>query len=169
MSDFGPVVSSSHLADSSLPELSELEFALTLLRNAFDRWIVRGMAAAGLPDLSPLEVQVLHSTHHRDRPKTLADICLMLGIEDTYTVNYAIKKLAKAGLVAPGRMGKEKTVRITETGADVCRRYAKLRERLLLESLADIGLDPELLSRNARLLRSLSGHYDQAARAAVAS
>ncbi|PLS23022.1 winged helix DNA-binding protein [Neptunicoccus cionae] len=168
MSNLGPVVSSAHLAQGSFPELSELEFGLTIASNAFQRWTVRGMAAAGTPDLSPLEVQVLHSVHHRDRPKTLADICLVLNIEDTHTVNYAIKKLAKAGLVRSGRQGKEKTVEATETGAEACRQYAETREKLLLTALQDLGIEPDQISRLAALLRLMSGHYDQAARAAAA-
>src|SRR5690606_23771872 len=51
----GPVVSSAHLANSSLPALSELEFALTMANHAFQRWIVRCAVAAGGPSLSPLE------------------------------------------------------------------------------------------------------------------
>ena len=37
----GPVVSSAHLAASDLPELSEMEFALTMANHAFQRWITR--------------------------------------------------------------------------------------------------------------------------------
>ena len=48
-SGVGPVVSSAHLARSSLPALSEVEFALTMANNAFQRWMVRCMTAAGLP------------------------------------------------------------------------------------------------------------------------
>ena len=37
---FGPIVSSAHLADSALPALSELEFGLILSGHAFERWMV---------------------------------------------------------------------------------------------------------------------------------
>ena len=164
----GPVVSSSQLAGSSMPALSEVEFALTMSTHAYQRWIVRGCRAAGGPAMSPLEVLVLHLVNHRGRPKTLADICLVLNIEDTHLANYAIKKLTEHGLVAPGRKGKEKTVAITEDGAALCARYAEVRERLLLEGARQLGLDPAEMSRLAALLRALSGSYDQAARAAAA-
>ena len=84
--------------------------------HAFNRWMVRAMAATGFPDLSSLDVLVLHTVRHRGRAKKLADICLVLNVEDTHTVNYAIKKLTKAGLVKEGRRGKEKTVEATEAG-----------------------------------------------------
>lgn len=163
----GPVVSSAHLASGTFPEISELEFALTLANNAFHRWMVRCMSTAGHADLSPLEILVLHTVFHREKPKKLADICLVLNIEDTHTVNYAVRKLRAAGLVSEGRLGKEKTVEVTEAGAAACRKYRDVRERLLLRSLRGLELDPKQVSRLAALMRSLSGQYDQAARAAT--
>ncbi len=167
-SDIGPVVSSAHLAATALPALSEVEFALTMANHAFHRWMVRCMTAAGLPGLSPLEILIVHLVTHRDRPKTLADICLVLNIEDTHLANYAIKKLASHDLVRTGRAGKEKTVAITPAGAAFCKRYASIREALVVQAVARMGHDPEELSRLAAVLRNLSGSYDQAARAAAA-
>ncbi|MCG6882341.1 MAG: winged helix DNA-binding protein [Silicimonas sp.] len=163
----GPVVSSAHLADGSFPEISELEFGLIIAANAFNRWVVRAMTAAGQPELSALEVLVLHTVRHRDRPKTLAGICLVLNVEDTHTVNYAVKKLVQAGLVETGRQAKEKTVMATEAGRQACTRYREIRERLLLEAVLDHGLDPKAVSHVAAVLRMMSGQYDQAARAAT--
>lgn len=163
----GPVVSSAHLARSSLPALSEVEFALTMANNAFQRWIVRCMAAAGGPAMSPLEVLIVHLVHHRERPKSLADICLVLNIEDTHLANYAIKKLVEHGLVKAGRSGKEKTISITEKGAALCTRYGEVREALVVRAARQLGHDPADISRMAALMRTLSGAYDQAARAAA--
>ncbi|MFD1910600.1 winged helix DNA-binding protein [Halodurantibacterium flavum] len=166
LTPIGPIVSSAHLANSALPALSELEFALTMANNAFQRWIMRCMAAAGQP-MSPLEVLILHLVNHRDRSKTLADICLVLNIEDTHLVNYAIKKLAAQGLVRLGRKGKEKTVGISPEGAALCLRYREVREALLVKSALQMGIDPAELSRLSTLLRAMSGEYDHAARAAA--
>ncbi|MEP2027736.1 MAG: winged helix DNA-binding protein [Paracoccaceae bacterium] len=166
-SDLGPIVSSAHLASGPFPEVSEFEFGLMLAGNAFNRWVVRAMSAAGYPDLSSLEVLVLHTVRHRGRPKKLADICLVLNIEDTHTVNYAIKKLIKAGLVRDVRQGKEKTVAATETGQTACDRYREIREMLLLRAIGDLGIDPDRVSDLAALLRLMSGQYGQASRAAT--
>ncbi|HKA80749.1 MAG TPA: transcriptional regulator, partial [Xanthobacteraceae bacterium] len=57
-SDLGPIVSSAHLATGLMPALSELEFGLILLGHAFNRWMVRCAAAAGIADLSALDVLV---------------------------------------------------------------------------------------------------------------
>ena len=163
----GPVVSSAHLANSSLPPLSEIEFALTMVNHAFQRWMVRCMAAAGAPAMSPLEVLFLHLVNQRGRTKTLADICLVLNVEDTHLASYAIKKLVEHGLVKTGRSGKEKTVAITEEGALACGRYREVREALVVQGARQLGHDPAELSRIAAVLRALSGAYDQAARAAA--
>ena len=165
--DVGPIVSSSHLAAGVLPGLSEVEFGLSLAVHAFHRWMVRCMAAAGVPDLSPIEVLVLHSVRHRERPKKLADLCLVLGIEDTHVIAYAVKKLVVAGLVASTKSGKEKLIAATKSGTEACDRYHAVRERLLARPVKSAGLPDPMLSELGSLLRALSGHYDQAARAAA--
>ena len=57
------IVSSSHLA-SSAPELSEVEFGLIIASHAFNRWMVRCMACAGLPELTSLDILVLNHVGH---------------------------------------------------------------------------------------------------------
>ena len=163
----GPIVSSAHLADNAAPELSELEFALTIANNAFQRWIVRGTTAAGMGDLGALDVLVLHTVNHRGRPKKLADICLVLNQEDTHVVSYALKKLEKAGLIASTRQGKEKYASTTDEGAALCERYREIREACLIGAVGGMTEKSDI-SELARLLRALSGLYDQAARAATA-
>jgi predicted MarR family transcription regulator len=166
-SQFGPIVSSAHLADSAFPSLSELEFGLILAGHAFERWMVHCMTAAGEPGLTAIDVLVLHSANHRGRPKRLSDLCIVLGIEDTHVVIYAVKKLEKRDLVKGTRSGKEKLISTTEKGVETCLRYRDIREELLVESVRGLGLDPKVTSTVAAMLRALSGHYDQAARAAA--
>lgn len=166
--ELGPIVSSAHLArQSALPQMSEFEFGLTMCGNAFNRWMVRCMSAAGEVGLTSLEVLVLHSVTHRDRAKRLADIGLVLGIEDIHTVVYAIKKLEARGLVKSIRQGKEKVVSITPRGEEACVKYRKVREILLIRAVGELGLDPVAISNVAAVMRALSGHYDQAARGAA--
>ena len=149
-----------------MPALSEIEFALTVLSNGFDRWIVRCMAAAGYPGLSSIDVLILHAVNHRARAKSLADLCTMFNIEDTHVVAYAIKKLHGLGLIETGRRGKEKTVEATPAGTEACGRYRDIREALLVASLKAMRFDDDALSEVAATMHALSGQYDQAARAA---
>jgi predicted MarR family transcription regulator len=161
------LVSSAHLAAGSIPPLSELEFSVTLFVSAYHRWMARCMAAAGMPQMSPLDVLILHTVRHRDRPKRMADIALVLDIEEVHLATYAIRKLEGMDLVATKRSGKEKLVSITPEGVALCSRYAALREEILVAAVSTSGLSQERLSDAAALLRLLSGTYGQAARAAA--
>jgi len=167
VASIGPIVSSAHLAEGGSPGMSEVEYGLILASHAFSRWMVRCMAAAGLPGLSPIEVLILHSIRHRDREKKLADICLVLDIEDTHIATYAIRKLESAGLLTTGKAAKEKTVKITAKGAEACARYAHIRERLLVDSTSNARPSEETLSEVAALLRFMSGAFNQATRSAI--
>ncbi len=162
------IVSSAHLVARQAPELSEFEYGLMVSANAFNRWVTRCMAAAGAPELGPLDAQVLHTVNHRGRAKRLADICFTLNVEDTHLVNYVLKKLVKADLVSAGKRGKETHYETTERGDALCQRYRAVRETCLIETMAALGgLENAEIGRAASVLRALSGLYDQAARAAA--
>ena len=162
-----PIVSSAHLVSPRSSEMSEFEFGLIVAGNAFHRWVAHCMSAAGLKDLMPLDVLVLHHVTHRARDKRLADICFIMNVEDTHLINYSLKKLQNLGVVASSKSGKEVTYAATDLGRQYVERYREIRESCLIDALnAD-----DAMNRNigdlARLLRLLSGIYDQAARSAA--
>jgi len=162
-----PIVSSAHLVSPRSAEMSEFEFGLIVSGNAFHRWIVHCMSAAGLKDLTPLDVLVLHHVTHRARDKRLADISFIMNVEDTHLINYALKKLQGLGVVVSSKNGKEVTYAATEEGRRYVQRYREIRESCLINALkADEGLNRDI-GELARLLRVLSGVYDQAARSAA--
>ena len=161
----GGIVSSSHLVSAKSVELSELEFGLIVAWNAFSRWAVRCMSAAGCPDLTIMDVLVLHHICHRARNKKAGDICFILNVKDTHIVAYSLKKLVGADLAQAAKVGKEVFYSPTPNGESAVARYREVREACLIANLdaernADIG-------ESARLLRTMSGLYDQAARAAT--
>lgn len=158
------IVSSSHLVSPRSLQLSELEFGLIVAWNAFSRWAVRCMAAAGCPDLTITDVLLLHHVQHRARNKKLADICFVLNYEDTHVVAYSLKKLLAAGLVQADKQGKEVFYSPSPAGEAFVARYRELREDCLVANL-DVERNHDL-GELARLLRTMSGLYDQAARAA---
>ena len=167
MSDGPRIVSSEHLAASGKGEISEYEFGLMVAYNAFTRWVQRCMAAAGMPELSVLEILVLHHVNHRDREKRLSDICFLLNIEDMHTVNYALKKLVKLGLVVSGKRGKEVFYEASAEGRRLCDAYADVRRTCLLTAFPDDPAAMEEFKTIATSLRRASGQYDQASRAAA--
>lgn len=162
-----PIVSSSHLASGRSAELSEFEFGLIIAGNAFNRWAVRCMAAAGMKDMAIIDVLVLHHINHRAREKKLSDIAFILNIEDTHVVNYSLKKLQSLGLVQTEKRGKEVLYATNEAGQEVCKKYFEIREQVLVSGLSGDGTESFELSELARFLRVLSGLYDQAARSAA--
>ncbi len=165
MEDNLRLVTSAHLA-VSYPELSEFEFGLIIAANAFQRWLVRCMNAAGSKDMTVLDVLVVHHVAHRGNEKRLADICFVLNIEDTHTVSYALKKLVSAGFVKSKKKGKEMYYSITPEGVDLCNRYKQVRDSCLVSSYTQSEEESRQLAEMARFLRNLSGRYDQASRGA---
>ena len=159
------IVSSSHLVSPRSVELSEFEFGLIVAWNAFSRWAMRCMAAAGCPDLTITDVLVLHHINHRARNKKLADICFVLNYEDTHVVAYSLKKLLTAGLARGEKTGKEVFYSPTPAGEAAVQKYREVREACLVDKL-DTERNPDI-GEMARLLRTMSGLYDQAARAAT--
>ncbi|MCT9123144.1 winged helix DNA-binding protein [Cupriavidus gilardii] len=161
------IVSSAHLVSSRSPELSEFEFGLNTAYNAYSRWVVRCMGAAGVRDLTFLDVLVLHHVNHRGRAKRLADICFVLNVEDTHLVTYSLKKLQGMGLVAGVRVGKEATYSTTAAGTEACARYREIREQCLTSNMTPGSAENAEIGELARLLRVLTGLYEQAARSAT--
>jgi predicted MarR family transcription regulator len=165
--DSAPIVSSEHLASEKGWQMSELEYGLIMAHNAFSRWMVRCMTAAGHSDMNALDVLVLHNVNHRNREKRLVDVAFMLNIEDLHTVNYSLKKLVAAKLIQAEKRGKEAFYGTTESGRTVCQEYRKVRERCLIEPAAATDFPFPEASKAATVLRAVSGLYDQAARAAA--
>ena len=167
------IVSSARLVSEKAAELSEVEYGLIVASNAFGLWMVRGTAAAQvdfpeMADLGVIDILCLHSVNHRGRAKKLADICFKLNVEDTHVVNYALKKLIRAGLISGEKQGKEVLYSTTDRGRDLIRRYRAIREACLVDAFSALGeVDADSLSELARQLRVLSGLYDQAARSAT--
>ena len=169
MSEANRIVSSQHLVSPKSPELSEFEFGMIIAWHAFARWMMRCMAAAGVKDMTPIDVLVLHHVAHRDLEKRLADICFVLNVEDTYVVSYSLRKLAGLGLVQSARQGKESFFSVTEKGREICLAYRDVREACLMPGFTGSAEDNTRIGELAQLLRTLSGRYDQAARAASTS
>ena len=162
-----PIVSSEHLTSPDTWHLSEFEYGLIIAHNAFSRWMIRCMNAAGYKDFSPLDVLVLHNVNHRGREKRLVDICFVLHVEDHHTVNYSLKKLVKLDLIQKEKRGKEIFYTTTKSGSEACSEYRQIRERCLTSVYRNLEQEGDEVSEAASLLRLLSGLYDQASRSAA--
>ncbi|MGH1438908.1 MAG: winged helix DNA-binding protein [Cellvibrionaceae bacterium] len=160
------IVSSDQLVSEKSVELSEFEYGLIIAWHAFSRWLARCMSAASDFELTPVDVLVLHHLNHRKKEKKLSDICFVLNIEDTHIVSYSLKKLVSANLVKSKKQGKEVSFFLTSEGSDVCDAYREVRETCLMSGFTGEESENKQFRELAGVLRALSGHYDQAARAA---
>ena len=132
--------------------------------HAMERWIMSCTRAAGEDRLALVDVLVLHHLAHRAGGERLADLRFALDIEESHVVAYSVRKLCARGLLIAQRVGKDKTYATSELGSEHVRRYAALRTERLLAQLQ--GIEPDRLRELGRYFKTMSGLYDQAARAA---
>lgn len=151
---------------SGLDVFPDVELGTIGAVHAFQRWAASCMKAAGLMNLTVVDVLVLHHVSHPTHNRRLADICFILNIEDTHVVAYSLRKLIRLKVISADRRGKEVMYATTSLGREYLSRYHEIREHHLVDALAALGLDNSLLKELAQFLRKMSGIYDQAARAA---
>ena len=95
-----------------------------------------------------------------------------MNLEDSHTVNYALKKSVKYGLLQSVKQGKEVFYGTTKQGQALCLAYRDVHGSCLVDEHAafDGGSgkpNAASLREVTRQLRLLSGLYDQAARSAT--
>ncbi len=150
-------------------DLSEFEYALIILTYGFQRWVEHCMEAANVRGLNALDILVLHAVNHRARGRRLAEICMVLNIDDTHLVAYALKKLAAAGLVRVTPKGRERHFETTANGESACLAYRVVRENFLVPSLSWVAGRHDTVRDTAGFLRTMTALYDQAGRFATAA
>jgi len=144
--------------------MTQFELALVVVHNAFSQWTVRCGTAVGAGRFSSFELLIIGFLNSRDQRVRAADIAFALKIEDTYTVQYALKKLATAHLVESQRMGKETLFQLTTEGRALYKKYSVVRSNFLLDAVAMLSANDLDLDRLTSVLRTISGIYEQAAR-----
>lgn len=144
--------------------MTQFELGMIVAKNAFEQWVVRCGAAAGMKGYSPLELLILHMIDDNARPRRLADICFGLKIEDTHLVSYAMKKLTKADLVTSRKEGKDTFFSNTAAGSEIVCKYKAVREKILIRSLGMLSIEQLDLEGQAARMRALAAVYEQAAR-----
>ena len=149
-------------------EVADLEYALIRCFEAFGHWQAECLATVGDFAASGPENALLHMIRANDRPKSVRDLAHVANRQDIPNIQYSLRKLVKAGLVAKSGSGRSGvTYETTQLGRDVCDRYADVRGDLLIESVRRL---PELAKRlpdAAHALDLMTGIYEQAAREAA--
>jgi predicted MarR family transcription regulator len=147
--------------------LSELEIALTVLWNSVRRWMSQRSKGSLIPGLSDLDVFLLHLLAYRDQPMRAIDLAFALSVDDMHLVTYSLKKLARLETITTERVGKEVFYRAADKGRQHYSEFLEDRSRYLEPAMRFLtGREDDLESLND-LLRTMSGVYEQAARAAA--
>lgn len=150
-------------------DLSDFEFSLFTLMFGFQSWTENCMSAADVRGLNSLDILVLHAVNHRARGRKQTEICMVLNIEDSHLVAYALKKLVAADLVQSTAEGRERHFETTAKGSEACLGYRRVREEFLVPSLSWIAAGKNTIPETAGFLRTMTALYAQAGRFATAA
>jgi predicted MarR family transcription regulator len=159
-----------HLARTETERrLSDFEFGLERLAQAYYRWKAACLAAVCDVPLTGDDVAVLNVVRMGDEPKRLSEIGQLLNRVDVPNLQYATRKLVRVGLIETegSSSRKETRYRATATGYSVTEAYAALRAATLppmLEALDGWAAKSETTSIQLDLISSL---YAQAAQVAI--
>jgi predicted MarR family transcription regulator len=159
-----------HLARTETERrLSDFEFGLERLAQAYYRWKAACLAAVCDVPLTGDDVAVLNVVRMGDEPKRLSEIGQLLNRVDVPNLQYATRKLVRVGLIETegSSSRKETRYRATATGYSVTEAYAALRAATLppmLEALDGWAAKSETTSVQLDLISSL---YAQAAQVAI--
>ncbi|MGZ5872127.1 MAG: helix-turn-helix domain-containing protein [Bradyrhizobium sp.] len=159
-----------HLARTETErQLSDFEFGLERLAQAYYRWKAACLAAVCDVPLTGDDVAVLNVVRMGDVPKRLSEIGQLLNRVDVPNLQYATRKLARVGLIETegSSSRKETRYRATPTGRSVTEAYAALRAATLppmLEALDNWTAKSETTRIHLELISSL---YTQAAQVAI--
>jgi predicted MarR family transcription regulator len=153
---------------SESEQLSELELTLTVLWNCVRRWMSQRSNSSVVGGLSDLDVFLLHLLVYRNKQLRANDLAFALSIDDMHLVSYSLKKLARLGLIANSKVGKEVFHEATAKGKDHYFEFLNDRKKYLEPAMKFLSRDFDLESLSSSL-RALSGVYEQAARAAASA
>src|SRR5580700_2310586 len=85
-----------HLAEDSIGvAMTDLEYALLRVFEAFGRWQSECLAAVSGASITGPENVLLHVIGMKSRPKTIHDIELLTNRTDTTNLQYGLRKLIK--------------------------------------------------------------------------
>jgi predicted MarR family transcription regulator len=164
-----PVDRSWHLARTPQEiNVAEMEYALMRSFEAFGRWQTECLASVSDFSATGPENALLHIIRMNDRPKSIRDLAHMANREDIPNIQYSLRKLIQADLIARSGSGRSGVVyEVTELGRDVTNRYADVRAAVLVSALKRVPDLDKRMQETARTLELMTGIYEQAARTAA--
>jgi len=166
----GSATGSWHLARSDAERrLSDFEFALERLAQAYYRWKASCLAAVCEVPLTGDDVAVLNVIRMGDEPKRLAEVGQLLNRVDVPNLQYATRKLVRAGLIETegSASRKETRYRATASGRSITEDYASLRAQTLPPMFEGLAGWAENCGAITTQLDQMAALYAQGARVAI--
>jgi predicted MarR family transcription regulator len=158
------VKSTWHLAQTPNEQvLSHLEIGMERLIHAYYRWKTNCLATLGDFGLTGDDITILNIIRMGDEPKKLTEVARILNRADTSNMQYATRKLIKAGLIEKRNEAsrKDTTYQATQRGIEVTDSYAAVRRELVTTRLGDAIDDPERLAELRATFDELIQLYEQ--------
>ena len=160
------VVTDSFLSTTAEELLvTDFEFSLLCLTEAFRRWIVSCAQQVGGSDFGLLDALVLHVVRFRDSPKGISEISHFLSREDPSAIQYSLRKLENAGCVSKvaGLAKRETRYQVTDKGQQQTDHYAQVRRDILIRILNSFTREKGYMEDLMDKITVMAGVYDQAA------
>lgn len=159
-----------HLAkDETEFKVTELEFALMRVIEAFARWVAAADEMVGLSELKHAEHIILHVIRMQNRPKSGATIARLLNRDDLPNIQYSLRKLESIGLIQkikePG--SKNHSYSITKMGENLTNEYSQMRTEILIKKFRSIAEFDVRVEDATELLAIITGIYEESARSSV--
>jgi predicted MarR family transcription regulator len=109
---------------------------------------------------------ILQQIMAASRPLGVADIARFANRDDIANIQYSLKKLLRARLIAKSKPSsmRETTYGATELAHQLTRNFVALRRTLFTNSVAEIADFHEQLAIGAKLLNTITGLYDHGTR-----
>ncbi|WP_231730220.1 winged helix DNA-binding protein [Novosphingobium sp. Fuku2-ISO-50] len=159
-----------HLAKTNSEFLvTEFEWALIRLHEAFARWVATSSSVLIDEDIKFSEHMILHVIRMHDRPKNSVTIARMMNRDDVANIQYSLRKLEAANLIVKSRekSGKTFAYTVTEKGNQITQGYADIRSDLLLRAISTIANIDERIAEMTQTIGVLTGIYEEMARSAA--
>lgn len=145
--------------------VTDFEFSLLCLSEAFRRWIVSCSQQVGGSEFGLLDALVLHVVRFRDTAKSISEIAHFLSREDPSAIQYSLRKLEAGECVVKvaGLAKRETRYEVTEKGFEQTERYAEIRRDILIRVLNSFTREKDYMEDLMDKITVMAGVYDQAA------
>jgi predicted MarR family transcription regulator len=164
----GPAKVAAHLAaNPHEAAVTRFEQGLICAATAFYRFYGVLLGREGRAhNISGQDNAILQQIMAASRPLAVTDIARFANRDDIANIQYSLKKLARAGLIAKaGRSSaRETSYAVTDLARQWTRHFLELRRQLFTDPSAQILDFDNQLEKSANLLNLIAGFYDHGTR-----